>query len=135
MPSVFGCISSGSRYGNVPNELVHRAGPSFLDNHYRGYQYRYAEFYCKVNRPGECSSLLSPILDMPLQTLYGKFTFHSIVPRAALSQFKLTLCSSICCCSTVESSSGGGGTCNIVACPSIHPTRSLYSSSNASAAL
>ena len=40
MPSVFGCISSGSRYGNVPNELIHRAGPPFLDNHYRGYQYR-----------------------------------------------------------------------------------------------
>ena len=39
MPSVFGCISSGSRYGNGPNELVHRAGPPFLDNHYRGYQY------------------------------------------------------------------------------------------------
>ena len=39
MPSVFGCISSGSRYGNVPNELVHRAGPPFLDNHYRGYQF------------------------------------------------------------------------------------------------
>ena len=38
MPSVFGCISSGSRYGNVPNEFVHRAGPPFLDNHYRGYQ-------------------------------------------------------------------------------------------------
>ena len=33
-----GCISSGLRYGNVPNELVHRAGPPFLDNHYRGYQ-------------------------------------------------------------------------------------------------
>ena len=39
MPSVFGCIPSGSRYGNVPNELIHRAGPPFLDNHYRGYQY------------------------------------------------------------------------------------------------
>ena len=39
MPSVFGYIPSGSRYGNVPNELVHRAGPPFLDNHYRGYQY------------------------------------------------------------------------------------------------
>ena len=39
MPSVFGCIPPGSRYGNVPNELVHRAGPPFLDNHYRGYQY------------------------------------------------------------------------------------------------
>ena len=38
MPSVFGCIPSGSRYGNGPNELVHRAGPPFLDNHYRGYQ-------------------------------------------------------------------------------------------------
>ena len=38
VPSVFGCIPSGSRYGNVPNELVHRAGPPFLDNHYRGYQ-------------------------------------------------------------------------------------------------
>ena len=23
---------------NGPNELVHRAGPPFLDNHYRGYQ-------------------------------------------------------------------------------------------------
>ena len=41
MPSVFGCIPSGSRYGNVPNELVHRAGPPFLDNHYRGYQYQF----------------------------------------------------------------------------------------------
>ena len=40
MPSVFGCIPSGSRYGNVPNELIHRAGPPFLDNHYRGYQYK-----------------------------------------------------------------------------------------------
>ena len=39
MPSVFGCIPSGSRYGNVPNELVHRAGPPFLDNHYCGYQF------------------------------------------------------------------------------------------------
>ena len=39
MPSVFGCIPSGSRCGNGPNELVHRAGPLFLDNHYRGYQY------------------------------------------------------------------------------------------------
>ena len=32
MPSVFGYIPSRSRCGNVPNELVHRAGPSFLDN-------------------------------------------------------------------------------------------------------
>ena len=39
MPSVFGYIPSGSRYGNVPNELIHRAGRPFLDNHYRGYQY------------------------------------------------------------------------------------------------
>ena len=39
MPSVYGCIPSGSRYGNVPNELIHRAGPPFLDNHYRGYQF------------------------------------------------------------------------------------------------
>ena len=39
VPSVFGCIPPGSRYGNVPNELVHGAGPPFLDNHYRGYQY------------------------------------------------------------------------------------------------
>ena len=39
MPSVFGYIPSGSRYGNVPNELAHRVGPPFLDNHYRGYQY------------------------------------------------------------------------------------------------
>ena len=39
VPSVFGCIPLGSRYGNVPNELIHRAGPPFLDNHYRGYQY------------------------------------------------------------------------------------------------
>ena len=30
MPSVFGCIPSGSRYGNVPNELVHRAGPPLI---------------------------------------------------------------------------------------------------------
>ena len=39
MPSVFGCVPSGSRYDNVPNELIHRAGTPFLDNHYRGYQY------------------------------------------------------------------------------------------------
>ena len=38
VPSVFGCLSSGSRYGNVPNEFVHRAGLPFLDNHYRGCQ-------------------------------------------------------------------------------------------------
>ena len=38
MPSVSGCIPSGSRYSNIPNELVHRAGPPFLDNHYRGNQ-------------------------------------------------------------------------------------------------
>ena len=38
MPSVFSCIPPGSRYGNVPNELIHRAGLPFLDNHYRGYQ-------------------------------------------------------------------------------------------------
>ena len=31
-------ISSGSRCGNVPNKLVHRAGLPFLDNHYCGYQ-------------------------------------------------------------------------------------------------
>ena len=36
VPLVFGCIPSGSGCGNVPNELVHRAGPPFLDNHYRG---------------------------------------------------------------------------------------------------
>ena len=34
----FGYIPSRSRCGNVLNELVHRAGPPFLDNHYRGYQ-------------------------------------------------------------------------------------------------
>ena len=34
MPSVFGCLPSRSRCGNVPNEFVHRAGPPFLDNHY-----------------------------------------------------------------------------------------------------
>ena len=39
MPSVFDYIPSRSRCGNVPNELVHRAGPLFLDNHYCGYQY------------------------------------------------------------------------------------------------
>ena len=39
MSSVLGCSPSGSRYGNVPNELIHRAGPPFLDNHYRGYQH------------------------------------------------------------------------------------------------
>ena len=42
MPLFLGCIPSGSRYGNVPNELVHRAGPPFLDNHYHGYQYKRA---------------------------------------------------------------------------------------------
>ena len=41
MLSVFCCIPSGSRYGNGPNELVHRAGPPFLDNHYRDYQYTF----------------------------------------------------------------------------------------------
>ena len=43
VPSVFGCIPSGSRCGSDPNELVHRAGPPFLDNHYRrrGYQLSY----------------------------------------------------------------------------------------------
>ena len=30
--SVFGCIPSGSRCGDGPNELVHRAGPPFLDS-------------------------------------------------------------------------------------------------------
>ena len=30
--------ASGSRCGNGPNGFVHRAGPPFLDNHYRGYQ-------------------------------------------------------------------------------------------------
>ena len=30
--SVFGCIPSESRYGNVPNELIHRAGPPFPVN-------------------------------------------------------------------------------------------------------
>ena len=39
MPSVFGCNCSGSRCGNGPNELVHRLGLPFLDNHYHGYQY------------------------------------------------------------------------------------------------
>ena len=29
---------AGSRYGNVPNELIHRAGPPFLGSHYCGYQ-------------------------------------------------------------------------------------------------
>ena len=35
--SVFGCIPSGPRCGNVPNELEHRVGPLFLDNYFRGY--------------------------------------------------------------------------------------------------
>ena len=35
----FNYIPSGSRCGNVPNELVHRAGRPFLDNQYRGYQW------------------------------------------------------------------------------------------------
>ena len=41
MPSVFGCTPSRSRCGNVPNELVHRAGLPFLNNHYSdcGYQH------------------------------------------------------------------------------------------------
>ena len=39
MASVFGYVPSGSRFGNVPNELVHRTGPPFLDNYYCGYQY------------------------------------------------------------------------------------------------
>ena len=30
-------IPFGSRYSIVPNELIHRAGLPFLDNHYRGY--------------------------------------------------------------------------------------------------
>ena len=36
MSSLFGYLPSESRCGNVPNELVHRAGPPFLDNHYHG---------------------------------------------------------------------------------------------------
>ena len=39
VPSVFGCIPSGSRYANALNGLVHRVGPPFLDNYYHGYQY------------------------------------------------------------------------------------------------
>ena len=35
MTSVFGCISFGTRCGNVPNELIHRGGLPFLENHYR----------------------------------------------------------------------------------------------------
>ena len=59
MPSVFGCIPSGSRYGNVPNELVHRAGPPFLDNHYRGYQYSELQlFRASEVRPPRYSSHL-----------------------------------------------------------------------------
>ena len=38
MALVLGYIPSGSRCGNIPNKLVHRAGSPFLDNHYRGYQ-------------------------------------------------------------------------------------------------
>ena len=34
----FGCFPIESRCGNVPNELVHRAQPPFLDDHYCGYQ-------------------------------------------------------------------------------------------------
>ena len=30
-------IPTGSKCGNVPNELVHRAGLPFLDNHYCSY--------------------------------------------------------------------------------------------------
>ena len=35
----FGCIPSGSRCGNVPNELVHKARPPISVNHYCGCQY------------------------------------------------------------------------------------------------
>ena len=31
-------LLSQDNYCKVPNKLVHRAGPPFLDNHYRGYQ-------------------------------------------------------------------------------------------------
>ena len=34
VPSVLSCIPSGLRCSNVPNELVHRAEPPSLDNHY-----------------------------------------------------------------------------------------------------
>ena len=54
MPSVLGCSPSGSRYGNVPNELIHRAGPPFLDKHYRGYQQDTKTFpKCYVGRNGK----------------------------------------------------------------------------------
>ena len=36
--SVIGCFPYGSRCGNIPNELVYRAVPPFLGNHYLGYQ-------------------------------------------------------------------------------------------------
>ena len=64
MPSVFGCVSSGSRYGNVTNELIHRAGPPFLDNHYRGYQLGVSNQWTGLDWTGilECPNL--PLLRM-----------------------------------------------------------------------
>ena len=44
--AVFGCNPSGLRCGNSPNELVHRAGPPFLDNYYCGYQYNLLKSLC-----------------------------------------------------------------------------------------
>ena len=61
MPSVLGCSPSGSRYGNVPNELIHRAGPPFLDNHYRGYH---------ITK--QCFTFLLGVIDIP-----GKITAKS----------------------------------------------------------
>ena len=77
MPSVFGCIPSGSRYGNGPNELVHRsrAGLPFLDNHYRGYQ-------CIVLY--SCSTIYI-VEGGTLARKCNYFVFHSHIIHSSLS--------------------------------------------------
>ena len=56
MPSVLGYIPPGSRYGNVPNELVHRAGLPFLDNYYCNVGLAKSLSTCFVVKHGTCSS-------------------------------------------------------------------------------
>ena len=70
MPSVLGYIPSGSRYGNIPNELVRIAGSPFLDNHYHGYQY-YTNFQSN-NKNGTHSVGLIVSTLHPL-TLFSSF--------------------------------------------------------------
>ena len=61
------CILSGSRYGNVLNELVHRVGPPFLDNQYRDYQYAFRDLMNDYMH--KCHSLVHVLL--------GDFSYHS----------------------------------------------------------